>query len=335
MNHHPNKALEPGRRFVVSLRPTGLGDRLICLAAAWKYARDTGRVLIADWRHSIYNRSPENLFASCFEEQDDIGGVPFVGSSSIDTASLPRPVFPKIWEFGPLLSCPWVLPTDRLAGEPERSVAIIRKGVDLPEPTVVFNACVNDGLVSCRDAHEFLSALKPVNRVESEAREFLSRITGLDRLIGLHVRHGNGGNIMGHASSWTSFDLAIRRVEMALQATRQKLGPDAPVLLCTDSPEVVELIKARVPNVVCRTKEMRAKGSGELHHSVGNREGHLDALVEMVLLSKCRSLIRYPAASFFSFYPAVMKQGPHSRFSTISELQEPWNREDDLSPAIV
>ena len=335
MTEKVEKPLAHKARFVLSLRITGLGDKLICLAAAWKYARDTGRVLIVDWRHSIYDRSQRNLFASCFEVDSVLAGVPFIGSSTLDTEDLPRPIFPKLWEFGPLISCPWVLPTDRLEGEPEKSVKIIRSGIDLPEPTVVFNACVNDGIVSFRDAYQFLSALKPVKRVDGEVRNFLSTITSPDKLIGLHVRHGNGGNIMGHSSSWLSFEQAMQRIQKAVDISRRKLGLDAPVLLCTDSLEVLEVLSKRLTNVIYRAKEMRPKGSGELHHGVESESGLIDALTEMVLLSKCQILIRYPAGSFFSFYAAVMKQGQGANYSTIYELQMPWDKEDNLSPAIV
>lgn len=327
--------ISPQARFVLSLRITGLGDRLICLAAAWKYARDTGRVLVADWRNSIYNRSSQNLFPTCFEVDNELAGVPFVGTLDLDTAGLPRPIFPKIWEFGPLISCPWVLPTDRLEGEPDRSVAIIRETIELSEPTVVFNACINDGITSCRDAYQFLASLRPVKNVVTEVKSFLSNIDNTEKLIGLHVRHGNGGNIMGHSSSWISFKDAINRVEKSVAISRQILGADAPVLLCTDSLDVIDVLRTRITNLFYRRKEMRPSGRGELHHDVQSENNVIDALIDMVLLSKSKVLIRYPAGSFFSFYAAVMKQGPNGNVSDIHELQKPWDKEDQLSPAII
>lgn len=335
MNSIQASRANPAARFVLSLRITGLGDRLICLAAAWTYARDTGRILVADWRHSIYNRSPQNLFPSCFEVDEELAGVPFIGSLSLDTASLPRPIFPKIWEAGPLISCPWVLPTDRLEGEPGRSVAIIREKTELAEPTVVFNACINDGITSIRDARQFLSALRPVRKVDAEVKAFLSTIRDPGKLIGLHVRHGNGGNIMEHAPSWTSFEDAIHRIETSVAFSRQKLGADAPVLLCTDSLDVLDVLGSRIGNLFYRHKDMRPRGSGELHHDAQSENNATDALIDMVLLSKCKMLIRYPAGSFFSFYAAVMKQGPEAPFSRIHDLQKPWDKDDHLSPAIV
>jgi hypothetical protein len=174
-----------------------------------------------------------------------------------------------------------------------------------------------------------------VDKVDREVKSFLSKIPNSRNLIGLHVRHGNGGDIMGHSSSWTSFELAMKRIVKAVEACRQKLGDGTPVLLCTDSLEVVEVVRTRIDNIVYRFKKMRPRGSGELHHSVENPDGYIDALTDMILLSKCNLLIRYPAGSFFSFYAAIMKQNQNSNYSTVYELQQPWNKDDNLSPAIV
>jgi Nodulation protein Z (NodZ) len=43
-----------GDRFVVSIRMTGLGDRLASLAAAWRFARNTGRTLAHTGVLAIY-----------------------------------------------------------------------------------------------------------------------------------------------------------------------------------------------------------------------------------------------------------------------------------------
>jgi Nodulation protein Z (NodZ) len=75
--------MEDGR-YVVSIRRTGLGDRLICLCAAWCFARNTGRALLADWRYSPYASSPNaNLFSACFRPPQHIGGVSFVGDDRV------------------------------------------------------------------------------------------------------------------------------------------------------------------------------------------------------------------------------------------------------------
>ncbi len=68
---------------MVSIRHTGLGDRLASLAAAWRYARCTGRVLVVDWRFGNFTSNMENTFTQCFEAVDDLAGVRFIADRSV------------------------------------------------------------------------------------------------------------------------------------------------------------------------------------------------------------------------------------------------------------
>jgi hypothetical protein len=55
----------------------------------------------------------------------------------------------------------------------------------------------------------------------------------------------------------------------------------------------------------------------------------------MLLLAQCDALIRYPPASFFSFYGAVMQHGRGREREGIDVLQEPWDASNPLSPALL
>jgi hypothetical protein len=334
-------------RYVLSLRRAGLGDRLICFAAACKYARDVNRTLVVDWRRSNYGgrnrglfgfrrRDHKNLFLSCFEPLSSIGSVPIIAADDFDTGALPRPVFPKLWENGGLMSRPWSAPPDGFAGDRERAVGLIRSGEDRPERTVIFSACVNDGIVLAREARTILSALRPVVGVAKQVESFAEQNRFADGVIGVHVRHGNGGDIMGHAEFWTSFAPAIDRIAHAIGAARDRLGFEAPVFLCTDSPQVQDVLTARVAKLLARPKAFRKPGGGELH--LGRRAGRGldDALIEMTLLARSKVLIRYPPGSFFSFYAAVtMARADGDPATTVYDLQRPWDASDPLSPAIL
>lgn len=315
-------------RYVVSKRTTGLGDRIVCLAAAWRYARATGRTLVADWRHSRYSTSPDNLFPLCFEPTSEIAGVPFIGAAQLD---LPPPP-------------PWTRLARRLAGQTEaatfarrdRELARIRSGADVRATTVVFDTCLADGRASWQETRRFLEALRPRAHIVAAADAFEAERLRAHPWIALHVRHGNGGDIMGHAPSWADFDRAIERCVQAVTHARQHLGQRSPVLLCTDSMEVLRAISNRIPDgVICRPKAFRAPGSGELHRGDDAAGGRDDALVEMLLLARCDVLIRYPAGSFFSFYGAVMKPSALPRPSTIEDLQAPRETSDPGAPAVV
>jgi hypothetical protein len=323
-------------RYVVSFRRTGLGDRIICLNAAWRFARETGRTLLADWRYSAYASAPtKNLFPLCFEPQPILAGVPFIGDETVGRLRLPHPRHPAIWENETLIRFPFLRPATGLPAARDAAVTLIRAGSDVAAPTVVFDACINDAILSVTDARSFLGALRPVAHVAAQVAAFREAHLRPGPTIGLHVRHGNGGDIMGHAPYWRSFDAAIARCERAIAMARAQLGADAIVLSCTDSRDVQRALVGRVPGMICRDKLFRASGEGELHRWREASLGRDDALVEMLLLAECDALIRYPPASFFSFYAAAMKPSRLPPVETVYDLQRPCDPADALAPTLL
>jgi hypothetical protein len=317
------------QRYAVSIRRySGLGDHLICLAAAWRFARDTGRVLVADWRISPYTLvAKDNLFPLCFEVPPSLAGVPFIGANDIGALS------PDVEtrRTGRLLSR-----FRRARTRPSHGIAVthIKRGRDFPAQTVIFDSCVNHGITQIADLWDFFSALKPVASALAAVTTYRAGLPG-GPLIGLHIRHGNGATIEGYAPHWQSFPTAIERCLNAVSAARSRLGPDANVLLCTDSAEVETAIRARIPNLLTRRKMLRHAGEGELHLWRGAALVRDDSLVEMLLLARCDALIRYPPVSFFSFYGAVMQHGRGRERQGIDALQTPWDAGDPLSPALL
>jgi hypothetical protein len=324
------------RRYVVSIRMTGLGDRLACLAAAWRYARDTGRSLIVDWRFGrITSEAPENAFSLCFKATAKLASVPLFGERHIETASLPKPRFPATWNEDVFLALPFIRPAHTFAAEEKLAIHLIREGRDVQAQTVVFDGCINDGLVELEDARKFFTALRPTSSIAEQVASYRQFHMAKRKVVGLHVRHGNGGNIMAHAPYWTSFDLAINRCVKAVRRVRQLLGNETAVFLCTDSSQVQDELKRALPNLLTRPKAFRAPGEGDLHRKQDAWTGRDDALIEMLLLSECEALIRYPPGSFFSFYAAAMLAGNEPRLHTVYDLHQPWDDADRMSPAII
>lgn len=327
-----------GERYVVSIRPTGLGDRLICLCAAWIFARETGRTLVADWRHSRYSEGRKgNLFPLLFIAPQRIGPVPFVCDDSFSESALPYPRRPAIWN-DPAhwkFPCCYDRPDDELISDTEKAVELIRSAQDVDAPTVVFDGCISDALVSWREAFTFFSALRPMPEVESKIADFVESAPGRGPWIGIHIRHGNGGDIMGHAPYWRSFQDAITRCKRAIDAARLELGQGTSVFLSTDSIDVQNAIQQSVEGVFCRRKKFRDPGDGELHLGSHAWDGRDDALVEMMLLAKSGALIRYPPGSFFSFYAAVLKPSRLPHPETVYDLFRPADPTDPLSPALL
>ncbi len=330
-------------RYVISIRRAGLGDRLICLAAGWRYARDTGRTLVADWRHCRITPDPgENGFQRCFRPTTFLAGVPFIGDEQVTTMHFPKPRYPEGWNRDSVLrrgrrprSVLHFRPKVDFEAERRFAVDTIRSGRDMPVPTIVFDRCVNDGLVDLTDARTFFSALRPANRICEQVEAFHRTFIADRRIIGLHVRHGNGGDIGTHAPFWNSVDDAISRCERAVHHVRRVVGDDAIVFLTTDSSDVQGRLEAVWPNLLARAKTFRPPGAGELHLGPDAWSGRDDTLVEMLLLARCNALIRYPPGSFFSFYAAAMLSENQPALTTTYDLQIPWDGSDRFAPAVV
>lgn len=323
-------------RYVISRRSAGLGDQIICLGAAWRFARGTDRILVADWRLNVYSPDPrENLFPLCFEPTPHLAGVPLIADERVGREQWPRPRHPLVWND----DARWHSPVRRreadVVADRDAAVALISAGHDVEAPTVVFDACVNKGLVSLTDARTFLGALRAVAPVRDAVARFRAEHFGTSPLIGIHVRHGNGGDILGHARSWDSFPAALERCARGVEQARRLLGPSSTVFLCTDSSEVERALSERIPNLLCRPKTSRPPGQGELHLWREANLGLHDALVEMLLLAECDVLLRYPPKSFFSFYAAVMKRWHTAPPETIQDLRLPCDPTDPLSPALL
>ena len=88
----------------------------------------------------------------------------------------------------------------------------IRSQSDIDAPTVILNTCVNDGVTDFAEARSFYEALRPLPHIQAAVDKYHRSTMAGGTVIGLHVRHGNGGNILGHARHWTSLDEGIGRL---------------------------------------------------------------------------------------------------------------------------
>ena len=75
-------------RYVLARRWSGLGDCLVSLLAAHRYAKATGRALVVDWRHSSYAPPERNLFALVFEPPGVWDGVPVLAGRNVQFTDL-------------------------------------------------------------------------------------------------------------------------------------------------------------------------------------------------------------------------------------------------------
>jgi len=294
-------------RYVVSKRRTGLGDCLVSLISAWWYAKQTGRTLVIDWRGSRYLTDPmQNAFPHFFEVPEEIDGVPVIADGRVADLKAEGPYYPPIWMPETLHL---ILNRSHDAYVQARDAAdrLVRDGRDIDAQVVVFDTCMN---MSCPDdgmCRRFLSCLRPVPSVCRAVAAFREARLGGSPAIGVHIRRGNGGDMMEHAKFWRNPKRAIAACVAYIDWVREYLGGDAVVFLCTDSRWAARQVDKRVPGLLMREKYFMSEGKGDLHSHLNPHREDLDVLVELLLLAHVDVLIRFPRDSFFSAYGRLMK----------------------------
>jgi hypothetical protein len=297
--------LAPGGRLAVSRRASGLGDCLGCLLAGWRYARATGRTLVVDWRGSPYALDRRrNAFPLFFEPPAALGGVPVVADDRV--AGLPAPPRPP----------GWAAMTSEHREDVLRQAALarLRSGAEVAEPVVFLEGCLVDAAPEPATCRQLLDELRPVAGVREAVERFARAHFAGRRVVGVHVRHGNGGDVLGHAPYWADEDRALATVARAIDRARAELGGDPVVFLATDSRRVADRMAAAVPGLTVRAKHFRPDGQGELHRGPFRVAGAADALAEMLLLARADVLVRFPPGSYFALWASLARAaGPGAR----------------------
>lgn len=315
---------EKAQKLIVSRRVSGLGDCLISLSSAWYYAKLTGRTLVIDRRWSRYLRERnKNAFSAFFEPLTEIAGVPVISDDSVSTLQYPSPIYSRYTRknglrglFGQIaqvieIKLPFVLAyEDAVADE----LALVRSAQDVEEPTIIFRCCLRDVPMTEEARRSFLAHLKPQKAIQEEIDCYVREQFPGRKVIAVHVRHGNGGNILNHTPYWVDENRAINEICQQIHRARSTLGAECLVFLCTDSKRVLEFIRSRVPNVIAREKYFRPDNTGEMHarktFSTQNRSrSGQEAVIEMFLLARADTLLCYPPGSFFSYYARICGSG--------------------------
>ncbi len=292
-------------RFVVSRRRTGFGDCLWSLAAAWRFAKQTGRTLAIDWRGSCYLDEPfTNAFPIFFEPVADIAGVSIICDDDLNRRSFPAPFFPAWWNKSSI-DCIY-RPDQQIFQERDELDQLFQSNADCDAATVVCDACL---MWRCDQEaeREIFRSIKPRSEIQARIDAIYREYFEPYSVIGVHVRHGNGEDIMGHAPYWADTERALRQVCNAIH--RAKALPHAkPVraFLCTDSALVLEQVSKIFPDVVAIPKQFQAPLAGPLHNAALGVEGGFSALTEMYLLARCNTVIRFPPTSAFTRYARLL-----------------------------
>ncbi|WP_037080522.1 nodulation protein NodZ [Rhizobium sp. CCGE 510] len=288
-------------RYVVSRRRTGFGDCLWSLAAAWRYAQRTGRTLAIDWRGSCYLDQPfTNAFTVFFEPIQDIAGVRVICDDQINQFSFPGPFFPSWWNKPSIESV--YRPDEQIFRERDELTELLQAQDDTDANTVVCDACL---MWRCDQAAErqIFQSLNLRPEIQARIHTIYQEHFEGRSIIGVHVRHGNGEDIMDHTPYWADPEFAFRQVCTAIEKAKA-LPHRRPVMvfLCTDSAQVRDHLLGVFPDLITIPKCFQAAQAGPLHSASLGADGGISALTEMYLLARCDTVIRFPPTSAFTRY---------------------------------
>jgi hypothetical protein len=323
----PERSIAISQRYIVHADLgdiySGLGCNLYLLPVCWAYARATGRTLVVDWRGSPYlRRSPErNLFSVLFDPLDpNEVGVECLSDDTVNDIEFPQPVL------GPSepLRQEWGLDSLPNGGlELFSFTELLRRGLDVPISTVLpgLNALWEARALEEQFQFPALSHFYRSLRVKATwwrlATQFVDEHMAGHRVIGVHVRQGNGEELYtSHFLPRVIHDLSSFMDELAdrLKRLGERKYPDGyRILLCTDSDKVIREAQHRLTNVVFRPSWKPQEGEGisfdhSYDHPMGPEATAVEALLDMILLSFCDIVVQTRTTAFTSYIPYVLKR---------------------------
>ncbi|MDA4846344.1 nodulation protein NodZ [Hoeflea poritis] len=280
----------------------GLGWMVQANSIAWRYAKVTGRTLIVDWRDTTYHSNRNvNLFAQLFEPAESIGGVRIL-TNSLDRLELPGPR----------------LVTDKENFEyVDRALYYDR---DLPFPVVEIRAGISPRLYR-RFLYEdgfdgFIRGLVMKPHFEHQIADFLEQNFSGRRVVGVHVRHGNGesGHFQNAGRSISDLDHLIQDIKTKLY---RYLKDNYTLFLATDSPAVLDGFQRNSLKYVAR-KQWRPPADSGASLVKGSEcpDGEVvnaaNAWIDMYLLGCC-DVTYFAKGSFMNSLPVQMAKGHENR----------------------
>lgn len=311
--------------------PSGLGAYLQALEPCVKYARQTGRTLVIDWRGNPYTKAnpDKNLFPLLFKEPEMSKiGVHCIADDSVNELKLPQPIL------GPVEPIPQPSGTvDQLPNGGMDFITlrrILNTCIDVEFPTVMPSLASTWLAIGYRplgpltpssswrrERQRLYQSLRLQPQWEAEVSTFYQDHMSSQPVVGIHVRHGNGeGRYRDHFQNREIEDFRLfmdSLTEKILRYASQRFGKNYKVFLCTDSDEVVSAMESRLESVVTRRIWRPAPGEGvDFDHAQKRPDGGIgvavDALIDMQLLAKCDVVFATRESSFTRHIPYIMEK---------------------------
>jgi len=311
---------------------SGVGCNLKVLAPCWKYALETNRTLIIDWRGNPYTRAtPEkNLFSLLYEQPDPSQiGVKCIADDSVNNIRFPQPILAPAGDIPHESGA-----IDRFPARGRHVVGmrrVIRKGIDVKFPTVMPSidttyilasafgplGRLKPKMFSFSEAKRLYKSLKLRPQWASMVSEFYESHMEEKPVIGVHIRQGNGEEkYRNHFNSRVihNYEDFIEAIATRIRRLGEKeFGKCYGVFLCTDSDDVVESMRSFFPLLITRHIWRPSSGEGmDFDHAFKNDDGGLgaavNAIVDMQLLAKCDIVLMTKWTSFASHVPYIMEK---------------------------
>lgn len=284
----------------------GLGNRLVTVMSAIRYANQNQRVLVVDWSDGQFDKKGTDAFEKCFTLKNvshiSPGEVKDWESMSHSSELFKNNRNEGLYDLYVEYQSPFFLKF------PERLFSVTGlsklrrcwKPVAAGQPALPFGGDLKDGQPEdvlyyidflpaiAYDALPDYLELKPA--IEKKINDLSARM-GLKEAVGLHIR--------------STDKKPTRPVEEVIDHLK-KHHPGQPVYLSTDSTQIEELFAASFAKLLLLPKtKPELKGEGLHQWALYNKQEELkyviyeESVLEMFLLSKCKTLY-YQGNSTFS-----------------------------------
>jgi len=335
----PNKSVRRVQRCIIhaDVNPilSGLGCQMMLLAVCWVYAKHTNRTLLIDWRGNMFFQRDHacNLFPLLFQHNDDLAGVPCISDQFGETLRVPQPLLGPAGGFVQESGISHRLPVGGVQVHVMRR--IISGGIDVPQRTllpslVALWAAKNEVYTLNRaEIRIFFQALRLQPEIWSRIKQFRDRYFTTRPIIGVHVRHGNGEQLMRdhfRRRVIVNFEGFVEDVEARiLNYVRHRYVGSWTLFLATDSDIVIEAFSKRFKNIVYQKCWHPQPGKGiapdsSYQHPSGPLGPAIEALVDFYLLSYCDVAITTRPTSLDTALPSLM----HKVESEVYVSNEPY-----------
>ncbi len=275
----------------------GMGNRLLCVFTALRYAELTGRELVVDWSDRCYSEDRADVFGRLFETPSAGDMRPWLDSSSVHPPRWVGRIHRSVDEFfGELFPHNTELDTDRSVAR----TTTVDLAADVPEEVAVRWAWDDEihrlrpwlkGDEARMSDDEILRKIVKERFVFAPAvREPIDTFTAAHfhgPMIGVHVRFTDRRNPFAHYHWMIDY---IRSFE-----------PEARIFLATDNPRVEDEFRTRYGDRVCTTVKWFPDDGRPIHKCWVQPDKlslAIEALVDMVLLSRTNFLIVNKTSTF-------------------------------------